>query len=552
MAAKAYSVGAFLVMLWDITLDPAMSGLTGYWVWSETGLENLTGWFFTGVVVMLLLELLGGEWWGQQLSYPLMRSYFFWANSRSFSFASLAFPARQRRLVGLVYAFCRITDDIVDEGHGDAREVHRRLQDWLQDARNAYYGRSTANDWINELMQTSQAHGVPFSIIEELVRGVERDLDPPSFATVEDLKDYCYGVASTVGLWLCHLNDVRDEWMLDRAAALGRAMQITNIIRDVGEDLGRGRLYLPADVLRRHGLTPEALRAARERGEIPSSYDAVMKEMAELADQEYTLAWQAIPHLPRGFSTPTAVAADIYRGIQTVVARNGYDNLTRRARTSTVTKVALATRAWCRLRWRRLRHRFRAASIVSVVAALVLSMAAVPFDAAAYQADGRTLINLRSLYVEAGDEHDAIVEARALIDGLGEAERAEPVIEAYGAAFEVVRAKHAFWPFSKLKHVNRGLPVLDRLAEEHPKQVEVRFLRLVSCYYLPGIMGRKDTVREDLGALCTLLPRATAVFPEPWYRRMVSFVLGSAEIEDSCRLELQSILTARDLAPDPL
>ena len=471
-----------------------------------TPLANLAGWFFTGVVLMLLLELLGGAWWGRQLSYPLMGSYyglllalpagmllsadewapvaltgglialalavrtmfrpkpaatpigekpsmtvdrqsardFFWANSRSFSFASLAFPPRQRRLVGLVYAFCRITDDIVDEGHGDAEEVHRRLQDWLHEARNAYYGHSDASDWLNELMQTSRAHGVPFSIVEELVRGVERDLNPPSFAAVEDLKDYCYGVASTVGLWLCHLNDVRDEWMLDRAAALGRAMQITNIIRDVGEDLGRGRLYLPADVLQRHGLTAESLRVARERGEVPFSYDAVMKEMTQLADREYTLAWEAIPHLPRGFSTPTAVAADIYRGIQTVVARNAYDNLTRRARTSIVKKVALAARGWCRLRWRRLRHRFGAASIVLMVAALVLTVSAVSSDAAAHQADGRTLISLRSLYVEAGDEHDAIVEARALIDGLGEAERAEPV-----APGRSVRSDRC-WPLPRL------------------------------------------------------------------------------------------------------
>ncbi len=136
-------------------------------------------------------------------------------------------------------------------------------------------------------MQTSRAKRVPFSIIEDLIRGVERDMSSPSFETVEQLKDYCYGVASTVGLWLCHLHDVRDEWMLERAAALGRAMQITNIVRDVGEDLDRGRMYLPAEVLKRHGLTAGDLEAAKERGPIPEAYRALIREMISIADEEY-------------------------------------------------------------------------------------------------------------------------------------------------------------------------------------------------------------------------------------------------------------------------
>ena len=605
---RRIAYGAFLIALWDVVLDPAMSRLTGYWTWSESGLffgmplKNLAGWFSTGAALMIVIEIMGGAWWGKKLSSALMRKYYgllmllpggmllvagewappavvgvlllvalaarsfrrpanvaaaisrepshtidkdsardyFWAHSRSFSFASMAFPARRRRLVGLVYAFCRITDDIVDEAESGPEDVHRRLESWLNEAKRAYMGDPGAGGWLQELMQTSRAKRVPFSIIEDLIRGVERDMSSPSFETVEQLKDYCYGVASTVGLWLCHLHDVRDEWMLERAAALGRAMQITNIVRDVGEDLDRGRMYLPAEVLKRHGLTAGDLEAAKERGPIPEAYRALIREMISIADEEYVRAWEAVPLLPRGFATPAAVAADVYRGIQARVEKNDFDNLTQRARTSLATKVMLATKAWFRLRWRQARSKF--GRPVALGAVLILAAALPQVSKAMTPVAPETLAELRALYIEAGDRREAIDDAQALIDRLQPEVKAEPVVEAFGGAFEVVRAKYSFWPFSKLKHVRHGLPVLDRLVEDHPDDVEIRFLRLVSCYYLPGIMGRKGTVRADLSELCDLLPAARGEFPQPWFRRMVSFVLGSPDIEPSSRIELQALL----------
>lgn len=605
---RRIACGAFLIALWDVVLDPAMSRLTGYWIWSESGLffgmplKNLAGWFSTGAVLMIVVEIMGGARWGKKLSSALMRKYyglllllpggmllvagewappavagvlllvalaarsfrrpanvataissepsstvdrdsardFFWAHSRSFSFASMAFPARRRRLVGLVYAFCRITDDIVDEAESSHEDVHRRLADWLQEAKRAYEGDPGISGWLRELMQTSRAKRVPFSIIEDLVRGVERDVFSPSFETVEQLEDYCYAVASTVGLWLCHLHEVRDEWMLERAAALGRAMQITNIVRDVGEDMDRGRMYLPAELLKRHGLTEGDLKAAKERGQIPEAYRAVIREMISIAEEEYVLAWEAVPLLPRGFATPAAVAADVYRGIHARVEKNNYDNLTQRARTSLATKVMLATKAWSRLHWRQARSKF--VRPAALVAALALPALLPQMSSATAPVAPETLSELRALYIEAGDRREAIDDAQALIDRLQPEAKAEPVVEAFEGAFEVVRAKYSFWPFSKLKHVRRGLPVLDRLVEDHPDDVEIRFLRLISCYYLPGIMGRKATVRADLSSLCDLLPAARGEFPQPWFTRMVSFVLGSSDIEPSSRIELQALL----------
>jgi hypothetical protein len=263
--------------------------------------------------------------------------------------------------------------------------------------------------------------------------------------------------------------------------------------------------------------------------------------MITIANADYDRAWEAIPRLPGGFAVPAAVAADVYRGIQSKVVGNGYDNITRRARTSLPAKVLLATKAWLRLRWLQVRGRLAPKPLLTLLPVLLLSTGfARPVSAATI--DSEMISRLRSLYVEAGDRREAIDEAAKLLAGLTADDRAEPLIEAFDSAFEIARAKHAFWPFSKLKHVRRGLPVLDRLVEEYPDDVEIRFLRLVSCYYMPGIMGRKGSVREDFAVLIDLLPASRDVFPESWFRRMVIFELQDPDITTEQRANLEELL----------
>jgi phytoene synthase len=139
---------------------------------------------------------------------------------------------------------------------------------------------------------------------------------------------------------------VKDPWVLARAADLGHAMQLTNILRDVGEDLGRGRLYLPLDRMAAHGLTPADLEAAGGwGGSPPAAYRALMEELMEFAECRYQRAFQAIPALPRYFQRPVLVAALAYRGIHTALRRNGYDNIGRRAYTTPADKLRIAVKA---------------------------------------------------------------------------------------------------------------------------------------------------------------------------------------------------------------
>ncbi len=125
---------------------------------------------------------------------------------------------------------------------------------------------------------------------------------------------------------------------------------------------------------------------------------------------------------------------------------------------------------------------------------------------------------------------------------------ADPEIRAYGAIFEVMRARHAFWPVRKMHHLNAGLPVLDTLVTEYPDHLEIRYLRLMACYYLPRFLGRGWSVETDLLALAELLPGAARAYPAGLYREMVRFVVDSEVVTEEQRRGLRSALAASERA----
>ena len=177
------------------------------------------------------------------------------------------------------------------------------------------------------------------------------DLTNPRYRSLEELRVYSYRVASVVGGWLTELFEVRDPWVLERAFALGHAMQLTNILRDVGEDLRMGRLYLPEDLMARYGVDRALLRAKAENGSPAfSGYRRLIDELMAEAEADYEKALEGIPYLPRFFRAPVAIAANVYRGIHREILRNDYDNLGRRASTSLPRKMLLGVQGLWRLR----------------------------------------------------------------------------------------------------------------------------------------------------------------------------------------------------------
>jgi len=272
-------------------------------------------------------------------------------HGRSFSFAAAFLSPSERARVSAVYAWCRYTDDLVDEAP-DA-SVASRLDDWLERSRAAYDGETTGIELLDRVMTMTRRAEVPFSYPAELIAGMRMDVHHRPYESLHDLRLYRWRVAGTVGMWLTELHGVRETWVLERAAMLGEAMQLTNIIRDVGEDLGRGRLYLPLELMRAHGVSESALlRAQRDDGSPGDGWPALVEDLIAVAERDYAQALVALPALPRSFRRTVAVAASVYAGIHDAVRRIGYDTLRRRAITTPVEKLALTARALARPRAR--------------------------------------------------------------------------------------------------------------------------------------------------------------------------------------------------------
>jgi 15-cis-phytoene synthase len=279
-------------------------------------------------------------------------SAYFARGSRSFHFAARLLPAAERACVARIYAYCRMTDDLVDRaGPSPAADPEAMLEEWLRLSRQAYRGERTGFPLLDAVMPDMAERAIPFAYASELIEGMRMDLRGGRFETLDALRVYTYRVASVVGLWISELAGMREPAVLERAASLGHAMQLTNILRDVGEDWRAGRLYLPAELLDRYGVSERELAAIHDGTcPIPTRYGALLEELMEIAEQDYRRAFSAIPALPPSFQRPVAVAAGVYRGIHAEIRRHGYDNLRRRAQTSTSTKLVLAALALWELR----------------------------------------------------------------------------------------------------------------------------------------------------------------------------------------------------------
>lgn len=267
-------------------------------------------------------------------------------HGRSFSFASALIPEPHRSQLVAVYAYCRFTDDLVDVGRGSRAEAFARLDWWLDASEAAYHGYPTEHALVRVVMRDMAESHVPFDYIRELMAGMRMDLLGRRYDNVGELRTYCYRVASVVGLWLTELFGVREKATLERAASLGIAMQLTNIIRDVGEDWRRGRLYLPRDIMRQHGLMTTTIdRVQKTRQRIPLAFAAVLQDLMKLAETEYAIAWQGLSALPEFFRPAVGVASRVYAAIHDEVRAHGYDTLRQRAATSPAAKLTIAAGA---------------------------------------------------------------------------------------------------------------------------------------------------------------------------------------------------------------
>lgn len=297
------------------------------------------------VVVDQARALGGPERWGDHFA----------THAKTFRFAARLFPKDAGARVAALYAFCRFSDDLVDAPHDGAAPdvVRERLEAWRTLARRAWEGESVGVPLLDHVFGDARRSAVSWTYPSAVLDGVGMDLSPVRFRDWDHLGTYTFGVAGAVGGWMTQLFGLRDPELLERAHALGDAMQLTNILRDVGEDWGMGRCYLPDALLAAHGLDRDALAALCEgRRPVDGAWVTAMEGLMVRAEAHYERAWPGIRALPSGVRGPVAVAASAYRGIHREVRRAGYDNLTRRAFTSLPRKSWLGAVGLVRARGR--------------------------------------------------------------------------------------------------------------------------------------------------------------------------------------------------------
>lgn len=264
------------------------------------------------------------------------------AHSSTFYLGSRLFRGARRSAVTVIYAVCRAGDDAVDQATGVA-EARERLAAWWAGVQRAYAGAPDPDVALEVgLAWVLERHDVPLHAFEELYQGLASDLEPTDVADLDELMLYCRRVAGVVGWLVAPVAGYRGgRETLDMAMSLGQAMQLTNVLRDVGEDLRLGRCYLPADLRAKHGVTLVQLRS----GEITPGYVALLEELVALTHRLYREGWRGIPRLHGVAALGVAVAALNYEAILRKLRQNGFDNLNRRAFLRPIERIALIPRA---------------------------------------------------------------------------------------------------------------------------------------------------------------------------------------------------------------
>lgn len=253
------------------------------------------------------------------------------AHGRTFFFASHLLPPKHRRAIHAVYAYCRIADDLVDgEGATDRARAETELNTWEQQLECPTHPVAVA------FAEARATFGIPIQPARDLLCGIRMDLVPARYDTWDALRDYCYHVAGTIGLLVAPVLGCRDTDALPHAVELGIAMQLTNIIRDVGEDARLGRVYLPREDLERFGVSIDELLLGVPTGQ----FDELIAYQIERARALYASARLGVPALSLSGQLTVVTSARLYAGILAKVEEQRYDVLSRRAVVPTHEKLA--------------------------------------------------------------------------------------------------------------------------------------------------------------------------------------------------------------------
>jgi 15-cis-phytoene synthase len=265
------------------------------------------------------------------------------AHSKSFYFASGLLPEEKRSAVRALYAFCRTVDDIVDEVESK-KDRDFELDYWrnVVETASSSPDNLVASAWADTLTR----YHIPRHYALQLIDGVARDLCQSRYQTFDDLATYCYGVASTVGLMSMYIVGFKSHEAVPYAIKLGVALQMTNILRDVGEDYRNGRLYLPREELAFYGIR----EADIAEGRVTDNWRQFMKFQIDRTRQLYKESWAGVKMLEREGQLAIGAASTLYEGILKDIEEHDYNVFDRRASLSAWEKIASLPSIWLRIR----------------------------------------------------------------------------------------------------------------------------------------------------------------------------------------------------------
>ena len=262
------------------------------------------------------------------------------ASGSSFYYSFLFLPQERRRAITALYAFCREVDDVVDEVP-DVGVARTKLAWWRTEVANLFAGHPQ-HPVTKALAPFTKTHGIDAGRMNEIIDGMEMDLVYHRYPDFESLRLYCHRAAGVVGQLSASIFGYSNPATLEYAENLGIAFQLTNIIRDVGEDARRDRVYLPADELARFGLSPEDI-LARRGGE---SFRKLMQFQAERAHSYYDLAFSKLAPEDRKSQRAGLIMAAIYRTLLDEISRDKFQVLEQRVALTPLRKLWIAWKTW--------------------------------------------------------------------------------------------------------------------------------------------------------------------------------------------------------------
>jgi phytoene synthase len=264
------------------------------------------------------------------------------ASGSSFYYSFLFLPVERRRAIMALYAFCREVDDVVDECH-DSALAATKLAWWRTEVDRVFDG-SPQHPVGLALRDAIGKFDLPREQLLEIIDGMEMDLQQSRYLDFKGLSLYCYRVASVVGLLAAEIFGIRDRQTHKYAHDLGMAFQLTNIIRDVGEDARRGRIYLPVDELKQFNVPAADILNAR----YTDNFRALMAYQAERAEKYYAQAFAQLPAVDRKSQRPGLIMAAIYRTLLDEIRRDDFQVLHQRISLPPLRKLWLAAKTWMR------------------------------------------------------------------------------------------------------------------------------------------------------------------------------------------------------------